>query len=177
MKKLALAALAGGMVLFAWGFAAWMLLPMRESTIKQLPNESAFVSSLQRANAPRGVYFFGGPDRPPGPQGLLVYTPMTEAMNGGQLARTFVFDVLSALAVAWLLSRAAAMSFARRVLFVILAGGVLAAMIVDLPNWNWFAYPGHYTLMSALDRLIGWVLAGVALAAIVKPQQQEMVTA
>lgn len=174
MKRLALASLAGGAVLFMWGFAAWMLLPLRGSSIKKLPDEKSVVSSLQRANAPRGVYFFGGPEQSPGPQGLLVYTPMTEAMSGGQLARSFVFDVISALAVAWLLSRAAAMSFARRVLFVVLAGGVIAAIVVDLPNWNWYAYPLDFTAAQVADRLIGWVLAGLALAAIVRAPRPQV---
>lgn len=176
MKRLALAALAGGLVLFAWGALAWMLLPLHAS-IRPLPDERAMVGSMQRANAPRGVYFAGGPEKAPGPQMLVVYTPFTGALTGGQFVRTLLFDIASALAVAWLLSRAAATSFAARVAFVAVAGGVIVALVVDLPNWNWFAYPGNYTLLSALDRLIGWLLAGLALAAIVRPRPAELVTA
>jgi len=168
--RLTLAAIAGGVVLFIWGFAAWMLLPLHNS-IKPLPDEKGMISSMQRANAPRGVYFYGGPDRSPGPQALVVYTPFTSALSGGQLARSFVFDVLSALAVAWLLSRAAAKTFRARVFFVIVAGALIAAVITDLANWNWFAYPLDYTIASMADKVIGWALAGLALAAIVRPSQ------
>lgn len=167
-QRLAIAALAGGLILFAWGFAAWMILPLHDS-IRALPDEKSVIGSLQRANAPRGVYFFGGPEKSPGPQALVVYTPFTEAMSGGQLARSFVVDVLAALFVAWLLSRAASASFAKRVAFVAVAGGVIAALVVDLNNWNWFAYPADYTLASIADKLIAWTLAGLALAAIVRP--------
>jgi hypothetical protein len=174
--RLLAAALAGGLVLFFWAFAAWMLLPMRISTIKPLPDEKAVVASMQ--NAPRGVYFFGaGSNGPAGPQGLLVYTPFATAMSGGQLARSLMFDVISALFVAWLLSRAAAQSFRARVAFVAVAGGVIAAMVTDLPNWNWYAYPLDFTLLSALDKVIGWALAGLALAAIVRPRAAAEATA
>ena len=99
----------------------------------------------------------------------MVYTPFTSALSGGQLARSFVFDILSALAVAWLLSRAAAKSFRGRLVFVVVAGAVIAALMTDLANWNWFAYPADYTLASMADKIIGWGLAGLALAAIVRP--------
>lgn len=164
--RLVLAALAGGLVLFVWASVTWMLLPFRENSIRQLPNEKAVVVSMQ--DAPRGVYFFGG--AAPGPQGLLVYTPFTEPMSGGQLARSFIFDVIAALFVAWLLANAAAQSFKARVAFVAIAGGVIAAVVTDLPNWNWFSYPLDFTIISALDKVIGWALAGLALAAIVRPR-------
>jgi hypothetical protein len=170
MKRIILAALAGGLVLFVWGAVAWMLIPMRESSIRQLPDEKTVIASMQKANAQRGVYFFGAGPGKTGPQGLFVYTPSVQAMTGGQLARTLVFDIVAALFVAWLLSRAATASFGGRVLFVAVAGGLIAAMVVDLPNWNWFAYPLDYTLGSVADKLIGWALAGLALAAIVRPR-------
>jgi hypothetical protein len=171
-RRLFLAAIAGGLVLFLWAFAAWMLLPLRMSAIRTLPDEKTVIASMQ--NAPRGVYFFGaGAQGAPGPQGLLVYSPSAPAMSGGQLVRSLLFDILSALFVAWLLSRAAAASFGARVAFVMIAGGVIAAMVVDLPNWNWFAYPLDFTIMSALDKVIGWTLAGLALAAIVRPRRVE----
>jgi hypothetical protein len=167
-KRLALAALAGGLVLFVWGALAWMVLPLHDS-IKPLPDENTMVSSMQRANAPRGVYFTGDPQQGVKPQMLIVYTPQSVVLSGGQFARTLLFDVLAAFGVAWLLSRAAAKTFAARVLFVAIAGGVIAAVIVDLANWNWFAYPGDYTLASMADKVIGWALTGLALAAIVRP--------
>jgi membrane protein insertase Oxa1/YidC/SpoIIIJ len=79
--------------------------------------------------------------------------------------------------VAWLLSRAAAKSFAAAPATTTKATRVIAALVVDLPNWNWFRYPADYTLLMAVDRLIAWVLAGVVLAAIVRPQPTELVTA
>lgn len=170
-RRLALAAIAGGLVLFLWGALAWMVLPLH-SSIKPLPDETAMVSSMQRANAPRGVYFTGDPEKGAKPQMLIVYTPQAVTLSPSQFARTLLLDILAALGVAWLLSRAAAKTFASRVLFVAIAGGVIAALIVDLPNWNWFAYPGDYTFFSMADKVIGWALAGLALAAIVRPTKQ-----
>jgi hypothetical protein len=175
-RRLLVAAIAGGAVLFLWSALAWMVLPLH-STIKPLPDEKTVLSSMQQANAPRGIYFIGGEERSPGPQLLMVYTPFTQAMSGGQLGRSLLFDIIAALGVAWLLSRAAARTFAARVLFVAIAGGLVAAVVADLPNWNWFAYPADYTLASMANRLIGWALAGLALAAIVRPRRGSEVAA
>ena len=162
-KRILIATIAGGLILFVWGFVAWMVLPMHMSSIHSLTNEPQVVSALRGATTVPGVYFFSS--------GLLIYTPgIGMTPSAAQLVRSLIFDLLSALAVAWLLSRTAAMSFAQRVLFVAIAGGVMASLIVDMNNWNWFSFPADFTIGTILDHLVGWVLAGLALAALIKPR-------
>lgn len=168
-RRITIAALVGGLILFVWGAVAWMVIPLRMSSIKQLPNEKQMLASLQQQSA--GVYFF--PAKldfgTVGPSGLLIYSPAAEGLTPGQLARSFVMNVIAAFAVAWLLARASAsLSFGARVAFVTIAGGVVVSLIADLQNWNWYAYPIDYTLASIADHLVGWLLAGLALAAIVR---------
>jgi hypothetical protein len=175
-RRLILAAIAGGIILFVWGAVAWMVLPM-DRLIRKLPDEKSVVASMQTARAERGVYFVGGNPAAPGPQMLMVYTPFAKALSPGQLGREFLTDLIAAFVMAWLLSRVVAKTFPARLVFVIVAGAVLAAIVDDLANWNWFAYPVNYTLAHVGDRLIGWALAGLALAAIVRPRPAAPVTA
>jgi len=36
-----------------------------------------------------------------------------------------------------------------------------------VPNWIWWGYPTDFSVILALDILVGWGLAGLALAKIV----------
>jgi hypothetical protein len=38
-------------------------------------------------------------------------------------------------------------------------------------NWNWWNFPGDFTLVESVDTLIAWFLAGLAIAWFVKPEQ------
>jgi len=35
---------------------------------------------------------------------------------------------------------------------------------LDIPYWNWYGFPGDYTLGVLVDNLIGFTLVGVVLA-------------
>jgi hypothetical protein len=45
--------------------------------------------------------------------------------------------------------------------------GLAAALLRRLPGWNWHGYSTSYTLVSAADHIVGGVIAGAVLAAIV----------
>ena len=47
--------------------------------------------------------------------------------------------------------------------------GLLPFFMVNFPYWNWYGFPTHFTLMELVDKLITLFVAGLVLAAIVKP--------
>jgi hypothetical protein len=53
-------------------------------------------------------------------------------------------------------------------LFVALLG-VLPFLMVNFPYWNWYGFPIDFTLTELADKFIGFCLAGLVLAAMVKP--------
>jgi hypothetical protein len=71
--------------------------------------------------------------------------------------------------VAFLLAQAAGAlaSYGAKVLFVALLG-LLPGLDVDVGYWNWYGFPGDYTLAVMADHVLGWLLAGLVLAAIIK---------
>ena len=60
------------------------------------------------------------------------------------------------------------LSFAARWRFITLAG-ILAAISTNISYWNWYGFPGTYTLAYVCTVAMGFVFAGLVAAAIVKP--------
>lgn len=196
MKKTLLGGLVGGFILFVWGVIAWMVLPLHEASLRRISNEDSVIAALRSSMDTKGVYLFPSTpkmayDKPVaeqeaamkaweekrrrGPIGLIIYHP-----QGGEpfMARHFVIglivNIISALFVAWFLSRSTAFasSYMARVAFCGMLG-IFASFAVHLPYWNWMYFPFDYTTAMIADTVFGWVLAGLGIAAIVKPPKLE----
>ena len=132
-----------------------------------------------------GFYLFpgiGGANRSPeqmevwnekyrkGPIGVLVYHPTGRAPMAPRFLLTeLATNVLAALVVSLLLAMAASAmpAFGMRVLAVAMVG-LVPGLDVDVSYWNWYGFPASYTAAALTDHVIGWSLAGLALAAIHK---------
>jgi len=181
MKRLAIAAVAGGAIVFVWSAIAHTLLPLGEMGLSTLPNEAPFVAALQGTKT--GLYFFPGMDmsRKPtaaeqaaweakiqaGPTGLLVYNERGEAMSPRQLGSEFVSNVLAAAIAAFVASLLAA-SYGRRVLALTLLG-LFGWMSLSVSYWIWYGFPASFILAEGITEVVGWLLAGLAIAKIVPP--------
>lgn len=180
--RLLIAALIGGIVMFVWSAVAHMALPIGEMGMKVAVEQDAALSALQAAATQGpGVYMLPGfePEKmsdqafvdafrqkyQASPYALVIYQP------GGNpalismvpnLIKQFVTDVLAALVVAWVLALAT-LGYWRRVL-VAGAMGVFAWLAISLPHWNWYLFPTGFTIGTLLEQVIGWLLAGAAIA-------------
>jgi hypothetical protein len=47
--------------------------------------------------------------------------------------------------------------------------GLLASIMTNVPFWNWYGFPSDFTLAQIIEHSVGWLLAGIVLAAIVRP--------
>lgn len=184
MRRVVLGGLLAGVVVFFWGAAAHMALPLGTMGVRQIPNEDEMLAVFRGSITAPGFYFFPGMDHgksasssekeafiakiKQGPTGILVIHPEGgEAMSPRQLGTELATNVVSALIAAWLLTHVVA-GYARRVLFVTLLG-VFGFMIVSVPYWNWYGFPTDFTSAEAIDQIVGWFLAGLVLAAIIRP--------
>lgn len=181
MKRIAIAAIAGGVIVFVWSAIAHMLLPIGEMGISTLPNEAPFIAALQGTQD--GLYFFPGMDmsRKPtpeeqkaweakvaaGPTGILVYHPKGEAMSPRQLSSELLTNVLAAAIAAWIASLLAA-AYGRRVLAIALLG-LFGWVSLILSYWIWYGFPSAFVLGEGITEVVGWFLAGLAIAKIVPP--------
>jgi hypothetical protein len=190
MKKTIFASLAGGLILFVWSFLAWVVLPLHQSSIKTIPNEDAVMSMLQQSLTTKSVYIF--PANPgmkadpavmaaweqkmkQGPTGMLMYNPAGEdPMMPNQMIFGFILDVFAAMLAAWFLSRstAVASSYFARVAYCGMLG-IFVSVFTHLMNWNWMGTPADFTTGLIVDSIISWILAGLAIAAIIKSPAQQ----
>src|SRR3569623_1228478 len=60
--RLILAAILGGVVMFAWGAFSHMVIDLEGDTIKQVPNEAAVVAAMKANITADGVYAIPGMD-------------------------------------------------------------------------------------------------------------------
>jgi hypothetical protein len=47
--------------------------------------------------------------------------------------------------------------------------GLLASIMTLVPYWNWYGYPTDFTVAQIVEHTVGWLLAGLVLALIVRP--------
>jgi hypothetical protein len=177
-KRILLAGIAGGLALFLWGGFSHMVLRLGEVGVRPLPEPKAAVDAL-RSSVPRaGFYFFPPVDSAGkmsaedmgGPNGILIYHPSgASPAMGRALATECILNIVQALIAAVLLSLVSGLpGYLARAGFVVLAG-LLGGAALAIEHWNWYGFPTDYTLGFIADRLVGFFLVGLIVAAFVKP--------
>jgi len=185
IKKLFIGALLGGVIVYAWGFISWVVLPWHTQGFAKFIDETAITQSFL-TNAPEaGIYLLPNVHRSVG--GLTkeeqeaARTESKERMKQGPFAfvviqpegsdpgdaslylRSLAIQVAAALLIMALLLQARISSYGQRVGFVALVG-LTAGILTHLPYWSWWGFGAEYTVMQMADLTIGWTLAGLAMA-------------
>jgi hypothetical protein len=188
MGKKLLAAVLGGLAFFLWSFVAHDLLPLGKAGIKEVPNEQTVLDSM-KANMPEdGLYLLPGLGVPEnatraqqsaamearmhkvetGPSGLLAYHASLNFSFGKALVVELGTNMFQILLAVILLGQTSLVSFTARWRFITVAG-ILAGISTNVSYWNWYGFPGNYTLAYICTVAMGFVFAGLVAAAIVKP--------
>jgi hypothetical protein len=196
MGKKLLAAVLGGLAFFMWSFVAHMLTGLGETGIQEIPNEQAVVSSLKATLPNSGMYAFPGWGLPPdashsdkmkamrsdamqakmkaGPTGLLVYRAGgMGGLTARQMITELVTNIVQIFLAVLLLGQTRIVNFVGRWRFITIAG-FLAAISTNVSYWNWFGFPGNYTMAYIAVIAVGFAIAGLVAAAIVKPVQEAL---
>jgi hypothetical protein len=185
VRRIILGGVLAGILVFNWGFVSHMVLPIGEMGVDLLPDEPAVIGTVRGTVKEPGFYIFPGmkdlmqkseSERSAyaeklrqGPVGLLIVHPEGRELNMARLLSTEVgTNIASALLAALVLSQVRVDSryFTRVGLVTLL--GVFAFVTVDVPYWNWYYFPTDFVASEAIDHLVGWFLAGLVLAAIVR---------
>ena len=188
MVRILIAGVLGGAVYYVWGMMVWMVIPLHAPTVNQFPNEDAVIEVLTAQNLETGVYSAPGfadesdmsnPDsefnkkHAKGPIFSVYYhADGSPPMPTSMLLNGFLINFLAAAIAACLLSTVAGGccgSYLNRGGFVT-GLGVFVALIGHLSYWNWMYFPLDYTLGFVVDVVVGWSLAGLIMAAVVRPE-------
>lgn len=190
MNRVIVAGLLGGVVLFVWQFISWTILPWHNMTIHSIAEGDEIVEILRAQELQSGVYHF--PGMPEGDNSEAAMNAWAERYKQGpninfmaysavgqdhedpmQFIWGLIFNILAASLAAWMLMGALGStgSFMKRTLLVT-ALGVFVVLTTTLPNWNWWAFPGDYSVVMAIDYIVNWFLAGLVIAWRIKPAVQ-----
>lgn len=188
--RIFIGSIVGAIVVFAWGFVAWAMLDLYGGSIQNLPNADAVIPVLKANVGKTGAYWF--PVHPTdekdeaacaafeeqhkaGPIGMLMY----RAEGGPSMdlmvkVRGFCVYFVGSMLLSCVMMAAQLHNFILRLAFVIISAA-FAVMVCHIATWNWMMFPDKYAMAMTADVMIGWTLAGIFIAAIVRPKRPVMV--
>jgi hypothetical protein len=184
MKRIVIAAIIGGIIVFVVSAIIHMATPLGVAGMKMISNEDAVIDVLRANLTEKKVYFFPGMNMHThpsdtevkaweaklrrGPAGLIVFTPNgQEPALARQLAIELLGCVLSCFVAAWVLSRSLGSYVSRSITVALFA--VFAFFSISVSYWNWYGFPTDFLCAEFVGELIAYLLAGLAIAKIVPP--------
>jgi hypothetical protein len=189
MGRKLLAGILGGLAFFAWSSIAHVATGLGQTGIQEIPNEQAVLNAMKGNIPADGFYYFPGSGLPAtatqaekmaamkdkaakgyaGPGGILIYHPTQSLdLKPGSLVTELGTNIVQVLLAVFLLAHTNLASFVARWRFVTVAG-ILAAISTNISYWTFYGFPGNYTIAYMCIIAMGFVFAGLVVAAMVKP--------
>lgn len=187
--RVLIAGILGGIAMFVWTGLAHMATPLATIGISQMSHEDVVLNAMaEGVGSQSGLYFFPWVD-PSDPRmmekeaaltkvkptGILIYHPPGRSTDMTRpLIHEFIKELAQSLIAAFLLSLTFMAGYFARAGFVTLIG-VFAALGTDVSYLIWYGFPLNYTLANIAIGLVGAVVAGLVIAAIVKPRMERRI--
>jgi hypothetical protein len=185
MGRRLLAAIAGGIVVFIWSAVSHMALGLGSAGIRTLPNEERMAQAIRGVVTEPGLYFFPGMDPSRkmtpeeerawteryrrGPSGLMIVQPGgRDPMEPTQFVVELLADILAAGVAAFLLAGLGGPLLARAGAVGLL--GLFEWADLSVSYWNWYKFPTLYTGAALVEQVVGWTLAGLVMALMLRPR-------
>jgi hypothetical protein len=179
-KRIALAGLLAGVGMYIWSSVAHIALPLGEAGISEISNEEPVLGALQTAiGGQSGFYIFPGMDLQhdmkqyeaklaSSPSGLLIYHPPgRKALTLWQLITEFLTELVEVLLAVYLLAQTRLTTFGARLAFFTVIG-IISGIATNIPYWNWYGFPGTYTVAAVSIQVIGFIVAGAIAAMMMR---------
>lgn len=180
--RVLLGGLLGGAVLFVWGFVFWAVLPFPKTYMPTLPNALAVAHALDAAIPESGTYVFpprsdASPDAMKaayarGPVGTIAIHKGGVDMEDPMIfVKGFLHFAACAVIAGGIMSTVlgSLSTYGARVLFVFRLG-LFAGVAIEVGKTIWWYAPRDFILLNCAFHFVGWTLAGLAIAAVVKPR-------
>ncbi len=184
MRKVIIGGIIGAIIAFAWSFVSWVVLPWHNATMNAFTNDQ-MVSSTILQNAPKdGVYVSPHyctegectqAEREAMGKAPFIFVQINRKGMDPSMAWPYVFSFLTQFVGAALicaLLRVTTLGYGGRLVFVTTIG-LIVGVLGYVPDWSWFGSGFEFTLVMVADLIVTWFLAGLVLAAYVKPAHHE----
>ncbi len=184
MKRLLLAGLCSGIAMYIWSSIAHILLPLGSLGLSQIPNEQPVLAALKASlGSNAGLYIFPAMDPKASmddyskklatnPSGILAYTPPgAKALETSQLIVEFFTELVEAFLIVFLLPPSFTSISARAGFAATM--GVLAAIVTNIPYWNWYHFSATYTVSYMLVEIVSFTIAGAVAGLILRKRTSE----
>lgn len=187
MRRVLLAGFAASLVMMVWGTFFWMVLPEVMHPIKAAPNEDSALALLARELPVSGVYVLPYPPKDlsdkafvekhtAGPIVQVFYrTTGVHPLNNRLMLNGWLHAFLSTVLLAGLvrMARQGLRSYQKRWIFVTLTGAFATIAIEGLYP-IWWHHPWGFHVAIMFNQIVGWMLAGLVIAGIVKAKRHEL---
>lgn len=185
MKKVVVGSLLAAVAMFVWGAAYWMN-PLPYAAAQRSADDRAAGQVLLQHFPNSGTYILPGLHHEPqtlaelhqrGPIAVIHLQRRGRPMMAASVFISgFLHYWITTLLIALLLSRAlpALARYWTRVGFVAVAG-LAAAFFTNVGHSIWWYQPWGWSLVTGIYDVTAWVVAGLVLAAYVKPETRSEV--
>ena len=180
MKRTVIGCLLATVAMYVWGAVFWMS-PLPKKVILNPANDIEAGKSLLQHFPSTGTYsvpsmsgdqqtmeqrFKAGPIAT-----VHIQREGSEMMPPRMMILGFVHDLVTIILIAWLLSKAlpGLGGYCSRVTFVTVAG-LAAGFFTNVGASIWMFVPGAFPLLNTGYVLSAWLVAGLVLAAFIKPK-------
>ena len=181
--KVLLASLVGAVIFFVWGFIFWGMLG-GFGTVTSIPNEDQVAEAVKGNITEAGIYYYPAMDEggneewqakhEVGPLFMISYHPEgANPMNAQMFMFGFIHFFVSALILCLILNSVLGnlTTFSKRVVFIV-GIGLFASVMLDFSQPIWWYSPWSFAFSSLFYNVVGWLLAGLAIAKLLKPQTE-----
>ncbi len=173
MKKLIIASVVGGTILFLWQFLSWQVLHIHASTNQYTPKQDSIMAYLSTQFEDDGFYII--PNYPENssaeeaqkilnesigkPWAQIAYHKKMENNMFSSMARGIISDILAVLLLSWLLIQVKDFGI-KTSLLASLAVGLVSWLTTSYLNAIWYAYP---SMPDLIDAIVSYAMVGVWL--------------
>ena len=178
MRTILKGTLLGSVIIYAWMTISWMFIPWHAKMFEHFKSDASVTTSILR-NVDKGGVYQISPIMETKEEGkkavskrpIYMMAVVDLEMNEARMPAMYIYAFFNQLVVAFfftLFTKLARIgSYIGRLLFVM--GLAFSAIIMVLvPFWNWWQFPPIFIGIHALDLMIGWLLAGLAIAAVTR---------
>jgi hypothetical protein len=182
MQKVHKCALVGGVALFIWSVIFWMVFACKANVISGFQDEGDVTSTIADNVPKSGLYMAPFMSKTKDPEkmhkmeekmakGPYVFAAVKlEGRNphmGMSMLSSLILKLFVAYVVAWLVL-ALKIAEPRKIVKFVALVGVVATCMAAFPPAIWFGFPASFIVCTLLEGLIGWVIAGFAIAKVAK---------